>query len=46
VDAADAKAVSAGAVAFRDPEQKPWGQRVAYVREPNGILVELRTPVG
>lgn len=46
VDAAYAKAVAAGGVAFKAPEQKPWGQRVAYIREPNGILVELCTAVG
>jgi lactoylglutathione lyase len=28
------------------PTVKPWGQTVAYVRDLNGTLVELGTPVG
>lgn len=39
-------AVAAGAVLLRDAETKPWGQVVAYVRDPDGILIELCTPVG
>jgi catechol 2,3-dioxygenase-like lactoylglutathione lyase family enzyme len=27
------------------PLEKPWGQVVAWVRDPNGILVELATPM-
>lgn len=34
-------AVANGAKGFCPPEQKPWGQMVAYVRDPYGILVEL-----
>jgi lactoylglutathione lyase len=36
-------AVAAGAVAAAKPEQKPWGQTIAYVRDNNGFLVELCT---
>ena len=32
-------------VARRRPEDKPQGQRVAYVRDPFGTLVELATPL-
>jgi hypothetical protein len=28
------------------PVHKPWGQVVSYVRCPDGVLVELCTPVG
>jgi uncharacterized glyoxalase superfamily protein PhnB len=46
VQAAFDRAVAAGARAVSKPEQKPWGQTVAYVRDNNGFLVELCTPVG
>ena len=39
-------AIAAGANAIKEPELKPWGQTVAYVRCPDGTLVELCTPVG
>lgn len=45
VQAAHAKAVAAGAREMAAPSQKPWGQVVSYVRCPDGILVELCTPV-
>jgi lactoylglutathione lyase len=45
VQAAFDRAVAAGATPASDPEQKPWGQTVGYVRDPNGVLVELCTPV-
>ncbi len=41
-----AKALAAGATAVVPPEAKPWGQTVAYVRDPDGVLVELCTPMG
>ncbi len=34
-------AVKAGAELIASPEEKPWGQTVAYVRDPNGILIEI-----
>ena len=46
VDAAWARALAAGATAVKAPSQKPWGQTVAYVRDPDGVLVELCTPIG
>lgn len=46
VPAAFVRAVAAGAAAVRPPAVKPWGQVVAYVRDTNGFLVELCTPMG
>ena len=46
VAAAYRKAVSAGAVAYQEPTEKPWGQTVGYVRDINGLLVEICSPMG
>lgn len=46
VRGAFARATEAGAVALAEPTEKPWGQMVSYVRDLNGIIVELCTPVG
>jgi uncharacterized glyoxalase superfamily protein PhnB len=45
VQAAFDKAVAAGAVVVTKPTKKPWGQIVGYVRDNNGFLVELCTPI-
>lgn len=45
VTAAFAQAVEAGAVTVVAPKVKPWGQTVAYVRDLDGILVELCSPM-
>ena len=45
VAAACQRAVQAGATLLAAPATKPWGQTVAYVRCPDGTLVELCTPV-
>jgi lactoylglutathione lyase len=45
VQAAFDKAVAAGAVVVAKPAKKPWGQIVGYVRDHNGFLVELCTPI-
>jgi lactoylglutathione lyase len=45
VSAAFVRAVQAGAVPIAAPVTKPWGQAVAYVRCPDGCLVELCTPM-
>ncbi len=45
VEAAYAKAVEAGAAPHEAPHPKPWGQIVAYVRDLNGFLVEICSPV-
>jgi uncharacterized glyoxalase superfamily protein PhnB len=44
VDAAYRRAVEAGCTAVEPPNDKPWGQRVAYVRDDGGVLVEICTP--
>lgn len=36
----------AGARAYVDPVEKPWGQTVSYLIDPAGILLELATPMG
>lgn len=46
VAAAYERAVAAGATPLLSPAQKPWGQVVGYVRDLNGILVELCSPMG
>lgn len=46
VPAAVKRAVSAGAELLAEPKQKPWGQTIAYVRDLDGVLVELCTPMG
>lgn len=46
VPAATERAVAAGATLLQAPEQMPWGQTVAYVRDPFGFWVELCTPMG
>jgi uncharacterized glyoxalase superfamily protein PhnB len=35
------RALEAGAAAVAEPKTKPWGQTVAYVRDPDGVLVEI-----
>ncbi len=45
VDAAYAGAVDAGCRSLAPPEDKPHGQRVAFIRDPFGTLVELDTPM-
>ena len=45
VEAAFDRAASAGAVVVKRPERKPWGQLVGYVRDNNGFLVEICSPV-
>jgi len=39
------RAVQAGATVVNEPAQKPWGQMVAYVRDQQGFLVELCSPL-
>jgi lactoylglutathione lyase len=40
-DAAYEELVAAGATADVPPTDRPWGQRTAYMRDPDGHLVEL-----
>ena len=41
VDAAYAELTAAGAAPVCPPVDRPWGQRTAYVADPDGHLVEL-----
>lgn len=45
VQAGFKRATEAGATAVTDPHQTPWGQTVSYVRDLNGVLVEICSPV-
>jgi uncharacterized glyoxalase superfamily protein PhnB len=46
VPAAYARAVGAGAASVAEPHDTAWGQTVAYVRDRDGALVGLATPIG
>ena len=39
------KAVDAGAKEFEPLIEKPWGQKVGYVLDNNGFLIEICTPI-
>ena len=45
VDGAFERAIAAGCTALAAPQDKSHGQRVGYVRDPFGTLVELATPL-
>ncbi|MCB0164681.1 MAG: VOC family protein [Anaerolineae bacterium] len=45
VPAAYQRAVAAGATGLAEPKTKPWGQVVAYVRDLDGVLIEIGTPM-
>lgn len=45
VESAVQAALAAGGTPYVEPVDKPWGQTVAYIRDPNGILVEIATAV-
>lgn len=45
VPAVFANALEAGAVAVAEPKVKLWGQTVAYVRDLDGILIEICSPM-
>jgi len=36
---------SAGAIGVQEPTTRPWGQRTAYLRDPDGHLIELAQPL-
>jgi lactoylglutathione lyase len=38
------RAIEEGAESVSPPQTKPWGQDVAYVRDPDGNLVEIASP--
>lgn len=39
------KAIDAGAEVFEPLMEKPWGQKVGYVLDNNGFLIEICTPM-
>lgn len=39
------KALDAGATEYEPVKEKPWGQKVGYVRDNNGFLIEICTPI-
>ena len=41
VDAAYAEVLAGGASPVTEPTTRSWGQRTAYVRDPDGYLIEL-----
>lgn len=45
VHAAFERAAGAGAEPVSEPQTKPWGQDVAYVRDRDGNLIELASPI-
>lgn len=45
VEAAFKLAVESGAKELKKPIQKPWGQLVGYVKDCNGFLVEICSPL-
>jgi len=38
-------ALAAGAVEYESITQKSWGQKVGYLRDINGFLIEICTPI-
>lgn len=38
-------AINAGATEFEPLIEKPWGQKVGYLRDNNGFLIEICTPI-
>jgi catechol 2,3-dioxygenase-like lactoylglutathione lyase family enzyme len=45
-DAAFAELRAAGAAEAAPPTDRPWGQRTAYLRDPDGNLIELAQDLG
>jgi len=39
------KAINAGALEYESIKEKPWGQKVGYLRDLNGFLIEICTPI-
>lgn len=37
--------IDAGALEFEPIKEKPWGQKVGYLRDNNGFLIEVCTPI-
>lgn len=39
------QAVKEGAILLENIIEKPWGQKVAYIKDINGFLIEICTPI-
>lgn len=39
------KAIAAGATELEQISEKPWGQKVGYLLDINGIIIEVCTPI-
>lgn len=39
------KAINAGAFELEPIIEKPWGQKVGYLRDVNGFIIEICTPI-
>ena len=39
------RAISSGAIEYEPLTEKPWGQKVGYLRDNNGFLIEICTPM-
>lgn len=46
VDAFIASVREAGAPVLAEPEDQPWGERVAYLEDPDGNPIHVRGPAG
>ncbi|WP_436376802.1 VOC family protein [Cytobacillus sp. BC1816] len=46
VEAAVEKLKAAGVPVLLEPVEKPWGQKVAYVEDPDGHYIEICSPIG
>jgi len=33
------------AILLEEPVTKPWGQKVGYLRDTNGFIIEICTPI-
>ncbi len=45
VDGTVQKAIAAGGTLYEKAQPKPWGQTIAYVRDLDGFLVEIASPI-
>lgn len=45
VEAAFNKAIDSGAQVLMNPENMPWGQIVSYVKDNNGFIIEICSPM-
>ena len=39
------KALNAGGEMYEPITEKPWGQQVGYIKDINGVLIEICTPI-